>query len=237
MPPIKILLFDLDGTLVSTGGAGLRALDRAFFDLFGIPDVMAFLNPCGKTDPAIFREIIQTKLNRDMTQEDFNKASQAYLAFLSEEMRDNKKATSLPGVNRFLSGLESRDDIAVGLGTGNLEAGARIKLEPMGLNGAFAFGGFGSDSEDRPALLQIAHRRGEERAGARVDPNDVYVIGDTALDVSAARGAGYRAVAVASGSTAPGDLEKSKPDFLMRDMTEGEQLLQVIDKREASVPS
>lgn len=229
MAPTKLFLFDLDGTLVTTGGAGLRALSRAFLELYEIPDVMTSLNPCGKTDPAIFREIIETSLNREMTPEDLAESTRLYLLRLAEEMKENKKAKPLPGVEAFLRLVKPREDILLGLGTGNLEKGARLKLAPSRLNDFFEFGGFGSDAESRPELLQIGHRRAEEAAGAPIKKKNVYIIGDTPLDVNAARDAGYHSVAVASGSISYEALEGAGPDFLLRDMTEGHQFLEVID--------
>lgn len=229
MRPVKLFLFDLDGTLVSTGGAGLRALDRAFRELYGIDGVMASVNPQGKTDPAIFREIIRTHLRRDMAAEEAGKIAACYLNHLAGDIAADPRVRVLAGVESFLETLSRRTDIVAGLGTGNLEPGARIKLAPTGLNEIFSFGGFGSDSEDRPEVLRHGHRRAQQRVGAPIPDSAVYVIGDTVLDVRAARAAGYRAVSVASGSVGADELSASGPDYLFPDLSVARQMLEELD--------
>src|SRR5882672_6624119 len=132
MASLKLFLFDLDGTLVSTGGAGLRALESAFKELYGIDDAHKRINPSGKTDPAIFREIIRFFFHRDLNAGEFETISECYLRHLELQMKTSA-AKSLDGVDAFVNQVASRDDILVGLGTGNLERGARLKLEPTRL--------------------------------------------------------------------------------------------------------
>ena len=119
-----------------------------------------------------------------------------------------------------------KKDIAVGLGTGNLERGARIKLESTGLNMYFSFGGFGSDSEDRTEVLRMGHRRAEALRNDRIAPNQVYIVGDTLLDIQAARRAGFRIIAVATGSVSFDVLKKGDPDYVFQDLSEGWELMQ-----------
>lgn len=222
---MKLFLFDLDGTLVSTGGAGLRALDQAFHKVYGIPDTVKNLNPCGKTDPAIFREMIRKYLERDMNPSDFENLSSTYLSFLQSEVNASQRKKILKGVSEFLDHLAQRKDILLALGTGNLETGARIKLAPLDLNKYFAFGGFGSDAEERSEVLQHGRRRAEKSLSRKFEDSSVYVIGDTVLDVAAARRAGFQAVAVASGAYSTEILAESNPDYLWPDMHSGFELL------------
>ena len=224
----KLFLFDLDGTLITTGGAGLRALDHTFKDLFGIDTVLDGVSPSGKTDPAIFREILAKKMNKEMTQLDFEKIKERYLEALSNEIENKPSSKSLAGVEEFLRGLEDRDDIVVGLGTGNLEDGAKIKLRPTNLLGYFKFGGYGSDAEDRAEMLKVGHKRGEEEVQENFPPADVYVIGDTPLDVLAAKKAGYKSIAVASGNKTIDELRPSNPDYLIQEMGEAIPLTQTL---------
>jgi phosphoglycolate phosphatase len=224
----RLFLFDLDGTLVSTGGAGMRALAKAFADLFGVPDAMKNLDPSGKTDPAIFREMIRLNLNRDAQPGDLERLGAAYLAHLEREMAVPGGKGALKGVKEFLSHLARRADVILALGTGNLERGARLKLAPDDLNEFFPIGGFGSDAEDRADVLRFGHRRAEGISGARIPADDVFVIGDTPLDVAAARRAVFRAVAVATGRWEMEALAQTSPDFAMPDMTHGFSWLETI---------
>jgi phosphoglycolate phosphatase-like HAD superfamily hydrolase len=227
---IKLFLFDLDGTLVSTGGAGLRALDLTFEKMFGKKDMTASCDPQGKTDPAIFAEIIRAHLDRDMTPAEYSQICRAYLRYLSIEVRYSKDYRILPGVERFLDHLMTRGDILLGLGTGNLEAGARLKLQRSQLNPYFPFGGFGSDSELRFIALQHGHRRAEERCKQKIVPDNVYVIGDTELDVKAAERAGFRSVAVSRDGYDAERLRDAHPDFFLADMSDGFRFLKEIDQ-------
>lgn len=215
----RLFLFDLDGTLVSTGGAGLRALAKAFFDMYGVADAMDDLNPSGKTDPAIFREMIKMHLHRDIEPGEIERLGASYLAHLETEMTVPGGKGALKGVREFVAHLASRPDAILALGTGNLERGARIKLAPHNLNEYFPIGGFGSDAEERADVLRFGHRRAEETTRGKISPDDVYVIGDTPLDVAAARRAGFRAIAVATGGSTADILAKTSPDHLMPDMT------------------
>lgn len=230
MASIKLFLFDLDGTLVSTGGAGLKALDRTFDDIYGIKNVMSTVAPHGKTDPAIFREIFKVHLKRDMLKDDLTLVGHAYLRYLAVELRYTKTYKILPGVQNFLDLLMTRGDILIGLGTGNLEQGARLKLVRSNLNPYFPFGGFGSDAEWRVDVLKMGHRRAEERCHAKIKPEAVFVIGDTKLDVEAAHLAGFRSVAVSHGSSDREELAAAGPEFILDDLTQGFKFLKQIDQ-------
>lgn len=222
----KLLLFDLDGTLLSTTGAGLRALKRAFHELYQHDDGIRGIDPSGKTDPAIFREMVKTHHVRDMDSKEMQTLAATYLKHLENEMAQPNVARVLTGVRELLERLSTMSDrVAVGLGTGNLEKGARLKLEPAGLNKYFSFGGFGSDAEDRAHVLKAGQKKAETHVGHTIDPRAVYIIGDTPLDVAAARRAGFWAVAVASGTKTMDDLRRSEPDFLIKDMTDASHFL------------
>jgi phosphoglycolate phosphatase len=229
MTPSKLFLFDLDGTLVSTGGAGLNALTRAFKTIYSIDQILSTINPSGKTDPAIFREVITTFLSRDVKEGELDQVASVYLKFLAQEMEIASQLRVLPGVEEFLGFLSTRPDVSVGLGTGNLEKGARLKLGPTGLNRYFAFGGFGSDAEDRAVMLRVGHEKAERHHNVRISPSSVYVIGDTPLDIHAARRAGFVAVAVATGHVPAPVLQLDKPDYLMNDLTEGFEFMNKLD--------
>jgi phosphoglycolate phosphatase-like HAD superfamily hydrolase len=140
----KLLLFDLDWTLIYTGGAGVRALNSAFKRQFGIAEAMKKISPDGKTDPAICREMIKVFMGREPQQVEIDKLCQGYLEYLAQEVPQGPGYRILPGIPELLSTLSSLDHYLMGLGTGNLEEGARIKLARADFMKYFRFGGYGS---------------------------------------------------------------------------------------------
>ena len=154
---MRLVLFDIDGTLLLTHGAGMRALNRAFEVNHVLPDAVKAVHPDGKTDPQIVREIM-TICGRDSecTDEMFAGFFTSYLVFLKEEMAVCTQLRIMPGVRELLARLAGEPDICVGVATGNIEEGAWIKLRHARLHSFFHFGGFGSDSEDRTELIRQA---------------------------------------------------------------------------------
>jgi len=224
----KVLLFDLDWTLIYTGGAGVRALDHAFEKTFGIPKAMKIVSPDGKTDPAICREMIRIHLKREPLDGEIEKLCRGYLDRLAEEIPNGPGYRILPGIPDLLKALSVKEGVLMGLGTGNLEEGARIKLARADLMKYFHFGGFGSDSEDRPTVLRTAVKRGEHMAKKSFAPRQVVVIGDNIRDVSSGQAIGALTVAVASGPMSYEDLAAGKPDHIFRDFSDTEAVLRVL---------
>jgi phosphoglycolate phosphatase len=216
----RLLLFDVDGTLVLSGGAGARSVDEAFARLFGVAGAMARCQPHGKTDPAIFQEVARTHLGRTLTPAESDAIAEAYLNALAREVPASPGYEVMPGVSALLEALAADPRMVLGLATGNLEEGARIKLARAGLDRFFAFGGYGSDDEDRVRLVRIAVARGARRAGRSFPPEAIVVIGDTGRDIAAARGAGVRCVAVATGPSSAEELARHAPDALLPDLSD-----------------
>ncbi|MBN2321604.1 MAG: HAD hydrolase-like protein [Acidobacteria bacterium] len=221
-------LFDIDGTLISTDGAGMRAFRRALEAVFDIRVDKKVIRPDGKTDPLILKEILAHFDSSERwcihsQQEMFAR----YLDFLEDEMGktlESGRVRILPGVRDLLHALSSESDFALGLATGNLEGGARLKLEKTGLSGFFHFGGFGSDSEDRTELTRIGIRRGSRHVSpASVD--GAFVIGDTPFDIIHGRNAGASVIAVASGGYGIRELQACKPDLALADLTPAESII------------
>ncbi len=215
---MRLVLFDIDGTLMLTGGAGMRAFFRAFELVFGIPVRTEVIRPDGKTDPLIAKELLDYFGRRDQwTAESSAALFSAYLELLKEEMSlalSMRAVEVLPGVVDLLKALASDERYALGLVTGNLEGGAAIKLEASDLNRYFRFGGYGSDSEDRTELIRRAIQRGTQLVSpAAVDAS--IVIGDTPLDIIHGHAAGAAIVAVASARYSIADLERHDPDLLV----------------------
>ncbi len=197
----RLVLFDIDGTMLSTAGAGRRAVHRALEDVFGAaaPEGHEF---DGKTDPQIVRELMQLAgLADDRIQARLPDAIARYVELLGEELGDADHADKVyPGVADLLDALETRDDVVLGLLTGNVRDGAMAKLVAVGIEpDRFRVGAFGSDHAERPALPGIARARAEELLGRSLAGADVVVIGDTPADMGCGRGIGARAIGVATG--------------------------------------
>ncbi len=223
---MKLILFDLDWTLVYTGGAGVRALDYAFERIFKITRAMEGVTPDGKTDAAIVREMIRTHFARAPLKGEIEAVCRGYLDRLRVEISGAEGYRILPGIPELLAALAGRSDALVGLGTGNLEEGAQIKLAPSGLLPYLRFGGFGSDHEDRAQLLATGVQRGEKRLGRSVPPRDVVIVGDNRRDVEAGKAIGVTTIAVATGPMGYEELARCQPDGLFKDFSDTGRVLE-----------
>lgn len=217
-----IVLFDIDGTLLLSGGAGKRALNRLFIDRYGVADAFAGIRPHGMTDPAIFRKMLARALGRAPHPGEIEDLAAAYPPLLDEELAGSEAFRLMPGAADLVARLGDRDDLWLGLATGNLESASRMKLRHAGLDDHFAFGGFGSDAEDRGELTRVACRRGRERAAAPAMP--CVVIGDTPADVRAAHAAGARCLAVCTTGFTAEDLKREGADHVLWDLTDADQV-------------
>jgi phosphoglycolate phosphatase len=219
---VKILLFDIDQTLINTGGAGLRALDRACDKLLGIEKAMDGINPSGKTDPAIVREILSNRLGTDAAMNGrLESILESYVFFLREEVASSSTYRVLPGILALVADLCRRRDVVLGLATGNIETGARIKLQRGDLNRYFEFGGFGSDSENRTELVRKGADKAAAKIGTSFKSSDVFVIGDTPLDIDAGRAAGFNTVGVSTGHYSVEQLVAAGATFTVSDLEQG----------------
>jgi phosphoglycolate phosphatase-like HAD superfamily hydrolase len=219
---VKLVLFDIDGTLVWTDGAGRRAIQHALTTVFGAtgPEDYRF---DGKTDPQIVRDLMRFVGHEDGH---IDARMQAVFELYVERLRAELRAPGyrprvMPGVLELLDALESRAEVVLGLLTGNLAEGAQAKLESVGINPArFRVGAFGSDHEHRASLPEVARRRLREQAGVDVPGSDVVIIGDTPADVTCGRGLGARAIGVATGRYSEDDLRRHDPAAVFRDLSD-----------------
>ena len=202
-----VFLFDIDGTLLLTGGAGRRAMRAAFGDLHGEhgPAALDFAF-AGMTDRAIVRTGLHALGVSDADTAAIDGLLDAYLARLADEVARTEKYEVMPGVLGTLEWLSALEGIAIGLGTGNVKKGAYVKLARGSLDGSFAFGGFGCDAEDRTELLRVGAARGAAALGLAAGGCRVVVIGDTPKDVAAAHGIGAECIGVGTGGFEPGTL-------------------------------
>jgi phosphoglycolate phosphatase-like HAD superfamily hydrolase len=214
-----LYLFDIDGTLLRAHGAGARSLDAVFAARWGVTGAMRGIDAGGRTDPWLVDQVFVQRLGRHATAAEIDELLAAYVPALARELEASATLRVLPHVPDVLDDLARRDDVHLGLATGNIEAGARVKLGAAGLLDRFAFGGYGCDSADRAALVARAIERGEARAGAPCPRERVVVVGDTVHDIAAARACGVRVVAVATGWTSLETLEAAGADAVMPDLS------------------
>jgi len=192
-----LVLFDVDETLVHTGGAGARSWRSAFQALYGIPADIGQHTSAGETDPEVAAETFRGVLHRDPTPDELSRLYARYLLALAEDIWTSPEYRVLPGAEQILVRLEEAG-VMLGLVSGAMEGAARTKLLPANLNRFFVFGAYGSDSPDRAELTALAIEKATRLHG-RLTPAQVFVVGDTPRDIEAARAAGAVSVGVATG--------------------------------------
>ncbi len=218
MLPSRVLLFDVDGTLITARGAGRSALGRALEETFGRRGPIETYDIRGKTDPRIVRDLMLAAGDGEARIRALMPAClRAYAAALADAVGDGSRVETLPGVAELVRALGARGDLLLGLLTGNVETGALLKLGPTGLWPYFRVGAYGSDDPDRTRLPAIAAARVERLTGAPVSMAQLTIIGDTPLDVECARACGAVAVAVATGQHGFDELRACGPDLIFRD--------------------
>jgi phosphoglycolate phosphatase-like HAD superfamily hydrolase len=214
---MRLILFDIDGTLISAGGAGTRSLNYAFKEILNIDEAFKDFEMAGKTDIQIIKEGLALH-GVSPTSSLIKKIIKSYLKNLEREIQNNSKALK-PGVKEITSFIHSKLKYPMGLLTGNIEKGARIKLEAFSLNPYFPTGAFGSDHEDRRALLPIAIRRFSKIFKTKISFNQCIIIGDTPRDVECAKPYGAKVIAVATGPYKEEELMKTEADLVIKDLT------------------
>lgn len=198
----KLVLFDLDGTLVYAGGAGRTALTKAVKKLYGKEPKFEHGLISGRTDTDNFSIVYEMVTGKKATKTEVKKIHDAYLSLLPAEVKNAAKKKTyklVTGVKKLLEKLSKEKDVVLALGTGNIEQGAKIKLEPSGLLKYFACGGYGEDGHKREDMLKAAVKRAEKKYKTKFTPDQVYVVGDTHRDVLAAKNCGFHSAAILSG--------------------------------------
>lgn len=218
---MRLVLFDIDGTLVTARGAGRRAMKRALEAVFGTAGSLDGYDMSGKTEPRIILDVLAGGgIEAGAVRERLDDLFEVYALSLSEEIGDGRDVVTMPGVGELVRRLGAEERVVLGLLTGNIEQGARIKLRPTGLLPYFALGAFGSDDADRRRLPSLAARRAHALSGHPFRPEEVLVIGDTPHDIDCARAFGAVAVAVATGRFTSEQLEAERPDLLFADFAD-----------------
>ncbi|MFP6612068.1 MAG: HAD hydrolase-like protein [Pirellulales bacterium] len=215
---MKVCLFDIDGTLIRSGGAGQKAFKAALSAEFGIGQFNGGVAFSGRTDRAIVRDFFMLSGVSDSA-EAWQRFETAYLRQLPLTLASSD-GTVLPGVKSLLADLDRHAAVELGLLTGNTAAGAKLKLSYYGLDHFFRFGGYGDDVLNRDAVARSALNVARQRINDQLRLDDVFVIGDTPLDVRCARAIGARAVAVCTGFSTAEELRASEPDLLLDDLAD-----------------
>jgi phosphoglycolate phosphatase len=227
---MKVVLFDIDGTLLWTDGAGRRAVNQAIHDVYGIPAAEGHEFD-GKTDPQIVRELMRLGgVADDTIDARLDEVLARYVELLHDELaRDVHTDKTFPGIAPLLDALDARDDVLLGLLTGNVNAGAFAKLDAVGLaRHRFRIGAFGSDHASRAELPAIARARAEALLGHAIAGEDVVVIGDTPSDVSCGLGIGARAIGVATGRYSVSDLRACNAAAVFADLSDTDAVMRAI---------
>jgi Predicted phosphatases len=224
VPDTQAVLFDIDGTLISTGGASDRAWKRAFKELHDVDVDVPAVTGKGVPDPEVGRVVFKAALGREPTDGEAAAVMQRRVDHLLEEVENSPGFVVEDGVVELLEKLTD-DGVLLGLTTGNVEEAAQIKLQRANLNRFFSFGGYGSDSPDRTELTKKALKRAELVSGNSLDLDRCFSCGDTPRDVEAGHGAGIRVVGVATGEFTVEQLEEAGADSAIASFREGLPLL------------
>ncbi len=228
----RIVLFDIDGTILQAGRAPAKAILRAIEEVYGVDNPMpprGTYSFAGKTDPEIVADLLVRKGYReDEILENLGQVFDRYIYYLKSTIPAGNDAYLHPGVYPLIRALDDRENILLGLLTGNIEEGAKIKLDYFAIADYFRVGAYGSDSPDRNELPAILLEKVKEMTGRSYEGNDVVIIGDSVHDIRCAQTIGAITVAVATGTTSRAELSKEKPDHLFDDLSQTEQTLEII---------
>ena len=222
----RLLLFDIDGTLIHSGGAGVHALIGALKERHGIDDDLGDIEIAGMTDSGIVAAILK-KHGIPATNENVTAFLDSYVHFLSGELT-RRQGKLLPGVFELLEKLRARPHVVLALLTGNISRGAQLKLEHYGVWHFFEFGAFADDHHDRNQLGSFARSRAKEKHGREFSAAEIDVIGDTPRDIACGKVFGARTIAVATGRWSRDELAKHEPDFLIDDFSDVDGLIETL---------
>lgn len=222
----KLLLFDIDGTLMLSHGRGKKSMVAAAQESLGRPVDFSFIHFAGLTDRQIIRMMLQRNgIDGQDVEAIMDDILDRYMGFLEAQMNNGQPPEVLPGIPQLLVRASGHGDFALGLVTGNIEAGARIKLRAAGINEFFPTGAFGSDAEERSLLPPIAVRRATEVYRENFSPENIWVIGDTLRDIHCGKANGYRTLGVATGPLPLDKLLSGGADAVVADFSDPDEVL------------
>ena len=226
---MSLVLFDIDGTLLLSGGAGVRAMTLAFEQVFGVADAFANSDVAGRTDTFLLSNALRRAGLPD-TPAHHDRFRQAYVTILREEIVKPPRGRSglMPGIHPLLVELDTRESFHLALLTGNFEPAAYVKLGHFGIDQYFPWGAFGEESSDRNELARVARRRAEERAVPSSARERIVVVGDTPHDIACARAIDARVIAVATGNYTVEQLSAARPDVALADLSDTAHVLDAL---------
>lgn len=209
---VKLVLFDIDGTLIRSGGAGVRAFEKTFTEIFGLKNASKRLKFAGRTDVSLVREAFRL-FDVDPAEENFRRFFEHYPVFLAELLKTTTGGIC-EGITRLIDDLKTTSEKpALGLLTGNVRRGAELKLSHYNLWHHFTTGAFADDNEDRNCIASIAQQRGEELLGTKLKGEEIVVIGDTPLDIACGQSIGAKVLAVGTGEYSSAELARTHPTW------------------------
>ncbi len=224
----KLLLFDIDGTLLNTGGAGKRSMVQAFEEVYGVPDGFHGIHMSGKTDPMILQEAL-SQAGLPLGEELAELFKQRYFELMGKEIeKPNPNKRLMPGIPELIEHLSEEPNVVLGLLTGNWKRGAALKLCHFGLYHYFKLGAFGDDSIEREKLLPFARGRFERYYNDPILSENIIVIGDTPRDIQSTKPHGARTVGVATGTYSLNQLQAEQPDFLFEDFSDWASFMEIV---------
>ncbi|HPA44300.1 MAG TPA: HAD family hydrolase [bacterium] len=225
---MRIILFDIDGTLINSDGAGRRSIARAFNDCYGLESDLHDIEFHGRADNGILRDVFETKLGKSPSEDELEKILENLVRHLPEELQRSENYRLLDGVAEILEELSRRKDVILGLETGNTEPAAELKLSHGGIWGYFRCGGYGSDSDIRSEIVRHGIRKAESLLEPGQSVEAVWVVGDTPADIEAGKAVGVHVLATATGMHSLDLLCTCGPDVALPDLSNVPQVLQIL---------
>lgn len=219
-----LLIFDIDATLLLTGGAGKISFERVFEEEFSVQNCWKDTRPDGKTDPAIIDEIALREMGRTLSAEEHQRVAAKYIAYFAQDIQESDRFRVMPGIPSLLESLSSDPIFSLGIGTGNFRGTAHEKLKKGNLLQYFSYGGYACDSRERALILDHARKRSPCQK-----PTAVWVIGDTPADIEAGHAINAKVLAVATGSYSTEQLSSHKPAFVQKDLSDLEAILKIFN--------
>ncbi len=226
---MKIIIFDIDGTLLLAGGIGRIAFNRIFQEMFQIDNVWGNYDPHGKTDCLIIHDLAQSALGRKLEDSEKTEVTKRYIQYFNDMFEQVVHFKLLLGVEKLLSML-SQEKYHLGIATGNYKETAIRKLKRGKIDHFFSFGGYGSDSHDRLQMTEKALERGLQSFGKPIEKKNIFLVGDAQADMACAKALGLHAIGVATGSLSVEQLKMLNPDFLLPNLENAEQFLAYVSK-------